>query len=47
VTRGEIVESSPEIFDGIVELRREALAGPSVFRSVPAGMGTLRLVESG
>jgi len=47
VTRGEIVESCPEIFDGIVELRREALAGPSVFRSVPAGMGTLRLTEAG
>ncbi|MDT8370019.1 MAG: hypothetical protein RQ745_12500 [Longimicrobiales bacterium] len=43
VTRGEIVESYPEAFDGILELRREALAGPSVFRSVPAGLGAIRL----
>jgi len=46
VTRGDIVESCPEVFDGILELRREGLSGPSVFRSVPAGMGTLRLVAS-
>jgi len=46
VTRGEVVEGFPEAFDGILELRRDALAGPSVFRSVPAGLGTLRLVAS-
>jgi hypothetical protein len=45
VTRGEIVESYPEAFDGILELRRDALAGPSAFRSVPAGLGTLRLLR--
>lgn len=45
VTRGEIVESYPEAFDAILELRRDALAGPSAFRSVPAGLGTLRLLR--
>lgn len=44
VTRGEVVEFYPEAFDAIVELRRDALAGPSVFRRVPAGPGALRLV---
>lgn len=47
VTRGEVVEGFPEAFDGILELRRDALAGPSVFRSVPAGLGMLRLVGPG
>ncbi|HSM05173.1 MAG TPA: hypothetical protein VK858_11120 [Longimicrobiales bacterium] len=43
VTRGEVVEFYPEAFDAILELRRDALAGPSVFRQVPAGLGPLRL----
>lgn len=43
VTRGEVVEFYPEAFDAILELRRDALAGPSVFRQVPAGLGALRL----
>jgi hypothetical protein len=47
VTRGDIVDSCPEVFDAILELRREGLSGPSMFRSVPAGSGALRLVERG
>ncbi|HSG49938.1 MAG TPA: hypothetical protein VLA43_19095 [Longimicrobiales bacterium] len=43
VTRGEVVDFYPEAFDTIVELRRDALAGPSVFRTVPAGLGPLSL----
>lgn len=43
VTRGEVVDFYPEAFDAIVELRRDALAGPSVFRSVPAGLGPFSL----
>jgi len=43
VTRGEVVDFYPEAFDSIVELRRDALAGPSVFRAIPAGLGPLSL----
>ena len=43
VTRGEVVDFYPEAFDSIVELRRDHLAGPSVFRAIPAGLGPLEL----
>jgi hypothetical protein len=43
VTRGEVVDFFPEAFDAIVELRRDGLAGPSLFRTVPAGLGPLGL----
>lgn len=43
VTRGEVVDFYPESFDAIMELRRDAISGPSVFRAVPAGLGPLRL----
>jgi hypothetical protein len=43
VTRGEVVDFYAESFNGIVELRRDSLAEPSVLRTVPAGLGLLRL----
>ncbi len=43
VTRGEVVDFFPEAFDAIVELRRDDLAGPSLFRTIPAGLGPLGL----
>jgi hypothetical protein len=43
VTRGDVVDFYPESFSGIVELRRDSLAEPSVLRTVPAGLGLLRL----
>ncbi len=43
ITRGEIVDVCPEACDAILELRRDAVAGPSFFRRVPAGLGTIRL----
>ena len=45
VTRGEIVDLCPESCDSILELRRDAVAGPSFFRRVPAGLGTVRIVK--
>lgn len=43
VTRGEVVDFYPEAFDTIVELRRDDIAGPSVFRTIPAGLGPLEV----
>ncbi len=47
VTRGEIVDLCPEACDAILELRRDAVAGPTAFRRVPAGLGVLRLIPGG
>lgn len=46
VTRGEIVDVCPEACDAILEVRRDAVAGPSFFRRVPAGLGIIRLTAS-
>ena len=43
MTRGEIVDFSPEAFDAIVEIRRDTRSGPARLRRVPAGLGPLRL----
>jgi hypothetical protein len=43
MTRGEIVDFSPEAFDAIVEIRRDTRSGPAHLRRVPAGLGPIRL----
>jgi hypothetical protein len=43
MTRGEIVDFSPEAFDAIVEIRQDSRSGPAHLRRVPAGLGPLRL----
>jgi hypothetical protein len=43
MTRGEIVDFSPEAFDAIVEIRRDTRSGPARLRRIPAGLGPLRL----
>lgn len=41
VTRGEVVDRVPELFDGVLELRMEA--GGAAFRPLRAGSGRIRL----
>jgi len=47
MTRGEIVDFSPEAFDAIVEIRRDTRSGPARLRRVPAGLGPVRLRRGG
>jgi hypothetical protein len=43
LTRGSVVERSPEFFEGLFEFREDADSGGSALRSLPAGVGSLRL----
>lgn len=47
LTRGEIVDFSPEAFDAIVEIRQDTRSGPTRLRRIPAGLGPLRLRRGG
>jgi DNA repair exonuclease SbcCD ATPase subunit len=42
-TRGHLVDLAPEAFDAILELRTEGAAAGTSIRSLPSGMGVLRI----
>lgn len=43
LTRGSVVGRAPELFDGLFDLRDESETGTGTARSLPAGVGILRL----
>jgi hypothetical protein len=43
LTRGSVVERAPEFFDGLYEFREEPRRGIPPLRSLPAGVGVLRI----
>jgi hypothetical protein len=43
LTRGEVVERAPELFDGLYEYREEPEKGVPPLRALPSGVGILRL----
>jgi hypothetical protein len=43
LTRGSVVERAPEFFDGLFEFREEGGRGLPPLKTLPAGVGTLRL----
>jgi hypothetical protein len=43
LTRGSVVERAPEFFDGLLEYRESPARGLPAVRSLPAGVGILRI----
>jgi DNA repair protein SbcD/Mre11 len=43
LTRGSVVGRAPELFDGLFDLRDESETGAGTTRSLPAGVGILRI----
>ena len=43
LTRGSVVERAPEFFDGLFDFREHPEKGRSLLRSLPAGVGLLRV----
>ncbi len=43
LTRGSVVDRAPEFFDGLFEFRAEPVKGTPRLRSLPAGVGVLRI----
>lgn len=43
LTRGSVVERAPEFFDGLFEYRESAAKGLPALRTLPAGVGILRI----
>jgi hypothetical protein len=43
LTRGSVVERAPEFFDGLFEYRESAAKGLPPLRTLPAGVGILRI----
>jgi hypothetical protein len=43
LTRGSVVGRAPELFDGLFDFREEAGTGVGTTRSLPAGVGILRV----
>ncbi len=43
LTRGSVVNRAPEYFDALFEFREDPFRGVSALRSVPAGVGVLRI----